>query len=53
MKRCFRIHPHDSVAVACEELSAGEVVTVGEQVVTLRDSIPKGHKIALILPQRE
>ena len=43
----LQVHPDDNVAVAIEALAAGTTVSVGEGEVTLRDDVPKGHKIAL------
>ena len=45
--RVLQVHPSDNVAVAVDALAAGAVVRVGETEVTLRDDIPKGHKVAL------
>ncbi|SFL71163.1 UxaA family hydrolase [Pelosinus propionicus] len=42
-----RINIHDNVAVAIEELTAGETYQVGSIAVTPTAAIPKGHKIAL------
>ncbi|MCC5466888.1 UxaA family hydrolase [Pelosinus baikalensis] len=42
-----RINTHDNVAVAIEELTAGETYLVGSIAVTAAVTIPKGHKIAL------
>lgn len=42
-----RINIHDNVAVAIEELTAGETYQVGSIAVTPTATIPKGHKISL------
>jgi len=42
-----RISFHDNVAVAIEELTAGETYRVGSVSITAKVTIPKGHKIAL------
>lgn len=42
-----RISIHDNVAVAIEDLIAGEKYTIGMITVTAKVMIPKGHKIAL------
>lgn len=42
-----RISNHDNVAVAIEELAAGETYVVGAVTVIPKVMIPKGHKIAL------
>ncbi|ESQ77243.1 UxaA family hydrolase [Asticcacaulis sp. AC402] len=43
----LRIHENDHVAVALEEVFAGETVTTCGLTLTLTNDIPKGHKIAL------
>ncbi|PAP75385.1 UxaA family hydrolase [Rubrivirga marina] len=45
--RALQVHPDDNVAVAVEPLAAGTTVSVGTVEVTLRDDVPKGHKVAL------
>ncbi len=46
-QRTMILNPADDVAVALETLTAGERLTLGATDVTLRDTIPNGHKIAL------
>ena len=41
------MHANDSVALAATDLSAGSVVSLGSQSITLRQAIPFGHKFAL------
>jgi altronate hydrolase len=43
----IRIHRHDHVAVALRDLRDGEKLSLGEATVTVREAIPRGHKIAL------
>ncbi len=43
----YQIHPQDNVAVALEEIRAGDQVRCGQIELTAQDDIPKGHKIAL------
>lgn len=44
----IRIHPNDTVAVALEELSPGQTLTVSDScTVQACEEIPIGHKIAL------
>ena len=38
----------DNVATALETLEPGRVVTGAEAGVTVRDAIPRGHKVALV-----
>ncbi|WP_416465881.1 UxaA family hydrolase [Sphingomonas sp. VDB2] len=42
-----RIAPQDDVAIALRALDAGETIAVAGQVVTLIDSVGRGHKFAL------
>ncbi|ESQ85884.1 altronate hydrolase [Asticcacaulis sp. AC466] len=43
----LRVSPRDSVAVALNDLPAGAEITGDGYAVTLRDDVPKGHKIAV------
>jgi altronate hydrolase len=43
----LQINPADNVAVAIENLSAGENIVVNGIQVTLKEDIPVGHKFAL------
>jgi len=43
----IKIHPHDSVIVALEEMKAGEVLVIDNQIVELIQPIERGHKIAI------
>lgn len=47
MKRYLRINEADDVAIALDDLAAGEVIEVGGCSVTLAENIDKGHKVAL------
>ena len=47
LKTYLKIHPDDLVAVALAPLSAGTVVEIQNQTVTLKEDIPQGHKFAL------
>lgn len=42
-----RIHPQDDVAVALRDLAAGEPLRIGAVTATLRQPVPRGHKLAL------
>lgn len=44
----IKIHSLDNVAVALADLTEGEVVTVENQTVTLRQAIARGHKFAVL-----
>jgi altronate hydrolase len=45
--RIIRCHPADSVAVALEDLPAGEAVALDDGTIAPREPIPAGHKLAL------
>lgn len=47
MEKMIQIHPKDNVAVALTDLEAGSQVVLGEQTVTLKENIARGHKMAL------
>ncbi|MCF0245353.1 MAG: altronate dehydratase [Ileibacterium sp.] len=46
--RWIKIHPKDNTAVALEDLSKGESITVENADVVLQEDIPSGHKFSLI-----
>jgi len=41
------LDPRDNVAIATKDIHAGETLTVADRVVSVRDDIPQGHKVAL------
>jgi altronate hydrolase len=43
----LRLHERDSVAVALAPLEAGQRIEVAGRVLTVRQPIPRGHKVAL------
>lgn len=43
----LQLHPDDPVALARQELSAGTELDGGGRHVTVREAIPRGHKLAL------
>ena len=45
--KALRIHPEDGVAVCTEAVAAGETISVDTVIVTAREAVPAGHKIAL------
>lgn len=45
--RLIQIHPSDNVAVALEDLSQGEVLSIGGQNLPIAEAIQRGHKVAL------
>ena len=48
MTKLIRITERDNVAVALHAASKGETLKAGDAVVTAREDIPQGHKIALV-----
>ena len=44
----IRLHPADNVAVARVPLSPGARLVAGEREIAARDTVPAGHKIALV-----
>jgi len=48
MQRWIKIHPADNVAVALEDLAAGEVLKVDGELLSLKQAIRRGHKFALL-----
>ena len=47
LARAVRVRPTDDVAVAVDALEPGDVITVGDDSVRIREAIPAGHKVAL------
>ncbi|HJV47371.1 MAG TPA: altronate dehydratase family protein [Bacillota bacterium] len=43
----IRINPLDNVFVALQDFNEGDTIQLGDQTVTVRQSVPKGHKIAI------
>lgn len=48
MTKLIRITERDNVAVAQHAAAKGETLKAGDAVVTAREDIPQGHKIALV-----
>ncbi|WP_234568025.1 UxaA family hydrolase [Rhodohalobacter sp. 614A] len=46
-KSTLQIHPDDNLLVALTDLEAGEAVFGGDQTVTVMESVPAKHKLAL------
>ena len=44
----MRLDPSDPVGLACADLEAGAAVAFDDATVTVRDSVPRGHKLALM-----
>ena len=47
MKSVLIISEHDNVATALEALEPGRQLTTAAGTLTVRDAIPRGHKVAL------
>ena len=43
----LKLHPADNVAVALHTLEAGTEVVIDGQVISVRDTVPAFHKLAL------
>ena len=43
----IRLHPHDNVAVALQELFPGGRIVIADITIDVRERIPVGHKVAL------
>ena len=48
MKKVLKIHKEDKVAVALEDLVVGDPIKIDEDIIEIKESIKKGHKVALI-----
>lgn len=48
MPEVIKINPKDSVAVALQEIAAGDKINIDGVILTAKNAIPTGHKIALI-----
>lgn len=46
-KGLMLVHDHDDAAIALESLRKGETYEIAGRIITLRDDIPFGHKVAL------
>lgn len=54
MNQYIKLNPHDSVAVALQDIPEGTTLTVDNQQITIKDKIARGHKFALKdLPSNE
>lgn len=47
INKALQLHPHDNVAVALRDLSAGESITLQNQEYPVMEEIPAKHKFAL------
>lgn len=46
-EKLMKIHQKDNVAVSLDNLKAGEVATLGDLKVEIKENIEKGHKISI------
>lgn len=47
MRKALKINPKDNVAVALQDLKAGESIQAGDVEIIVRENITAGHKIAI------
>ncbi len=47
MKKAIRIDERDNVAVALETLKRGDEIMIDNQVITIKEEIPFGHKVCI------
>ncbi|MEF9878341.1 MAG: altronate dehydratase family protein [Clostridia bacterium] len=47
MQEVIQIHPNDTVAVALKPLACGDCVPTADGMLTIKEAIPQGHKLAL------
>jgi hypothetical protein len=38
----------DNIAIATRDLGSGQTAAFGDQALTVRDDVPRGHKVALL-----
>jgi altronate hydrolase len=43
----IQIHNQDNVVVALKDLSAGQTFTIDGETITLKEDVPRGHKVAV------
>jgi len=48
-RRLLRLSPEDNVAAATTTIQAGETVMIGGRPVRIAQTIPTGHKVAILL----
>ena len=46
MSKLIRINPDDNVLVVCSSIVPGDMETIGDEVITFRDALGLGHKVA-------
>ncbi|MBC8062811.1 MAG: altronate dehydratase [Clostridiaceae bacterium] len=47
MKNLIQINENDNIVVALTDLSKGEVISIGNKDITLKEEVKRGHKIAI------
>ena len=47
MKNIIKINENDNVVVALTDLSKGEVISIDNKEITLKEDVKRGHKIAI------
>ncbi len=48
MDRSFRLNEKDNVAVVLFDAQPGQLLTFGSTTVTVTETVPYGHKVALV-----
>ena len=46
--RVLKIHPHDNVLVALQDLPKGESINYKDQVYLLKEDVPAKHKFYIV-----
>lgn len=47
MKSLIQINEKDNIVVALTDLSKGEVISIGDKNITLKEDVKRGHKVAI------
>ena len=47
MKDIIKINENDNVVVALKDLKAGDAIEIEDKVITIKDNVVRGHKIAI------
>ncbi|MCB2290583.1 altronate dehydratase family protein [Clostridium sp. CS001] len=47
MKNLIQINEKDNIVVALTDLSKGEVISIGDKNITLKEDVKRGHKVAI------
>lgn len=47
MKNLIQINEKDNIVVALTDLSKGEIISIGDKNITLKEDVKRGHKVAI------